>query len=1422
MPAYSSTFILGILILLYLSTFVLFALLRITTGISIQRVGYFSLRRIAYTPKDGIKVEIRSLGLLLHRPTFAQPTWLSLVLEELQVTVDLNILGGHEAGTRAGCEVRATDTDGDVDRLFAGHASHESGRSRLCPEARRSRMWERLTDVKERLKRVHRKIHWLRMLDVVATNFTCTMVDIGNIQIGSFTMAVDTRRKLIERTRLFLHHHQLPAKNQRPAEWILTVRSAFFKPEGKESIEILDQCSLNIHGILHQDLNGLRDTTIAIKFGRVHLPYDDLMTCMKRFRYRRRVYEGDDDLSVQEEITLTEVMEELNSPRTREDNIMQTVNDSKEFVGSILRGIKEVQFAVTFLRMSKEIHGIQPSGIPLYVNLSMKEIAMDLHRLNPKSPAHRMYFSSADISHEALFAAIGLSIDLDDEHELPERLAHIPMTTATVKTTLPSKTFQGSEEKSLAERNANILFANVVVTSPSVDLDPKHLPLVLALVRSNSEAQQASSHRNHHLISRLLPKATVKLSVHEPVIRVTLPPMEGENEDPDDYDLLISSNSSIAMDVESFHSAVGELHYSLVCNFRVLSHQFYYQTALGSRYDLLMTETLDLKVQVSANPAICVVASGNIQTFSVHMVRPEISEGVHQIVRQLQSNVQAQKATIQPAHRGKNLLREMPIWLLEVDLRGSNFSVELAGVDKEVSSKARGVALQLESWSAEYRQRKREQPQRQPSRPRTPSRTLKPADALREIHQPSAGRRKQQSLTDGRRLAVHIHELEGFVVDSVDTWESQPFLSIPRCEIAISTSSDGQGPIFHVHAFFKTIFIEYNLYRYYAIGVGATMLTKVFINARNARGNSLGSKRPTSPDRLSPRSIEDRELQHSPMVVEEFVAFDVKASLVQIKTALPSEPQLMLQTYSLDLVQHRWTPRSLKANLIRLFSHAPRIPGVWARIICIKAPRIDLREIRKKAGAELIQERSIDFSADAIRLAVPHQITPHRIFDNIANVIKATQQLQHRFQTGNDDDILGKVPEGPKHVPRLSFRTRSLLLELEDGPFEWKLSMIYRVGLIEQRQRLAREEAFEAKLKRLREMEHRRASTRSGVRSSNPRTMSKSDLSQGFKQEEASQREVHLQAAEKCSKFRYDRHGTCGLSDSAKISVEMAWAKLQKLNAQSWKKRINWAFDFQRNALRDIRGMFWEADELPDGVEESETILEYPKRPALLATMISDLRVVINKPSFPLSEYPEFLHRIGKGMPYDMKYSLLIPMNLQVEMGETRINLRDYPLPLLHIPPLRPTQSPRLPSWSIRTDFIIAEEFRDPESTRQVKVVVVPPEGAASETRQGGLTVDVRRTVSPVKTYSDVHIEVNTGYSTRMAWTTSYQPAIQDAMMVMESFTKPSLDPSDRTGFWDKIRLICHSRVNVVWTDDGDVQFMIKGRPTVRLLQSFR
>ncbi|KAK1768573.1 mitochondrial protein from FMP27-domain-containing protein [Phialemonium atrogriseum] len=1430
MALLNPTFIFGIFVLLYLSSFVAFAVIRILTGVSIQRIGYFSLRRLAYTPRDGFKIEIRGLGLNVHRPTFAQPTWLSIVVSELAVTVDMAELGriqgsGDGAGDSADGEECDDPGNSETKPKAAPDATKIPSIRRDNSAAPRSETWNHLMRVKDRIKRLHRKVNWLRMVDVVATNSTVKVVGVGNVQFGSFTIAVDTRRKMVDRVRFFLQGRAgKKQREEQQAEWIMSLRSVLFTAVGKESLEVLDTASLNVHGFLYKALDGLRDAAISLKLGRVHIPYDDILQSLNRYEALRTTTDkpslgGDDS-----EVTVEKVIRELDAPGSSDNDFVQTVSDSKEFVSSILRGIREVQLAITFIGFAKKIDAIQTSGPPVMLNASMKEVVVDLHRLDPKSPAHRMYFPSKDIAHEALAAALSISIGVDEGHGKPERLVYIPMATTTVKTTLPSKTVELADDISPEERNANILFANSVVTSPSVDLDPRHLPLLLAMLRAKPAAPKAQHRQHHMLISRLLPKASIKFSMHEPVLRISLPPVQ-KSQDPDDFDLIISSISSVSLDLESSHSDVEELHYSLASTMRLQAHQLYYQTSVGNRYDLLETESFELKLNLSASPDVHVVATGNLQTFSIKMVRPEVIDGLRQIVRQLRLDVESDKRATSKSAKHSNFLRGMPAWLLHFQIQASDFSLEVAGVDEEISRDTRGVAIQLESWSAEYRAQKLDGLQRRLSRRRTNSWTsINPdIELLRTV--PMSPRKKYSGAGDGRRVAFHVRGLEAFVVESAEKWELEPFVNIPRFEVAFSTLSDAQGPVFHIHSHVRTLLLQYSLYRHYAIGVAMVVLQKAFMRtsrdtaaARATRSmplqkplvEYLGVPTEAVPD--FPLGGQDSTQSRSP---QELIAVDFKAALVQIKADMPADPPLMIQIYGIEAGRHRWSSPFVQSKLIRLYAEAPRMRKVWARMISIKNGRMDYRESRRKTSTgSLYEERMFDVVADAIRVAVPHEMIVYKITDNFINVFKSVMQLHHRFKTGTNEYILDKAPEPPKKVPKVSLRTRTLLFELEDGAFEWKLGMIYRAGRVEQMQRQAREEAFRVKVKKIHEEEARKESSRFRARSAMHRGRTRTSTGMHQRSSSADGRtRASIDEHPRGRAPRYDPEGGCtGMSGKAHVSIAEARHNINVHNAQSWKKRIDRHFLMAKNGMKDLRGLFWGRDEIPDDLDDSENILEIPQRPALMSALIMELHVMIDKPSFPMKELPDFLHKVGKGMPRDMQYSLLVPMNVQIDMGEARVSLRDYPLPLMHVPSIKAGQSSRLPALSMRTDFVIAEEFRGVESTRRIKVNIIPPRspcpGAPNE---GSFAIDVRRTIGPVKSYSDMTIDINTAHPTRITWGPSYQPAIQDMMMVIESFTKPQLDPSDNVGFWDKIRLNFHSRVRVAWRDGGDVHLALKG-----------
>lgn len=1421
MALLNPSFIFGVFVLLYLSSFVLFAIVRILTGVSIQRVGYFSLRRLAYVLKDGIKIEVRGLGLNVHRPTFAQPTWLSVVVSELVVTIDI----AEFEASRAANASAAQDPDDpalykkDQDATASLKVPKTPLVRRQTATVQRSETWKQLTRMKERIKRLHRNVNWLRMVDVVATNSTVNIVDVGNVQFGSVTVAVDTRRKMVDRAR-FWGPRPSKGHGKRQAEWIMTVRSVLFTPIGGESVEILDNSTLNVHGFLYENLDGLREASIALKLGRVHIPLDDIRASAKRLQAHKRETVSTPLPSEPMDEYVDKVMQELDQPGSTDDELMQTVSDSKEFVSSILRGIKEVQFAVSFFGLTKKIEAVKTAGPPVVINASMKEVGIDLHRLDPKSPAHRMYFPSTDIAHEALLAALSISVGLDDGSGSPQRLMYVPMATTTVRTTLPSKTVEISSPGSLEQRNANILFANSVVTSPSVDLDPKHLPLLLAMLRPRpARGRSPPPQQRHLLISRLLPKANIKFSMHEPVLRISLPPVK-EGADPDDFDLIISSISSVSLDAESFHSTVEELHYSLASNLRVQSHNLYYQTSSGDRFDLVETESFDLKVNLSATPDVQVLATGNLQTFSIRLVRPEITDGLRQIVRHLKLKVEPDKRGFSRSQKESNFLRGMPSWLLHFQLQASEFNAEIAGVDESISSDSRGVSLSLESWTAEYRAQRLDGLPRRPARKRASSRVSVSLDPEILKNLPASPKKKHLNHGDGRRIAFHVRGLEAFVVESADRWEADPFVSIPRFEVALSTLSDHQGPVFHVHSHVRTLLVQYSLYRHYAIGVAVSVFRKAFLHEvrdapepstpqtpKTPRHQSTGSQYLAPPTPDCPFQSDDDAKPGS-----ELITVDFKATFVQIKADMPANPPMMLQIHALEAGRHRWSPPFFHTRLIRLYAEPPRMQGVWAKIISVKNGRLDYRESRRKvSGGSYHDEKMYDIVTDAVRGAIPHELIVNKVSDNITNVIKAVKQLHHRFKTGTNEYILDKGPEEPKNVPKVSVKCKSLLFELEDGAFEWKLGMIYRAGRIEQMQRLAREEAFKVKVKKIHEEARKETSVR--ARSTGVRGRSANSRASWTRSQSADERRPsssHERDRDRAP--RYDPEGGCGISGHALVSIADARARLNEHNSRSWRARIDRFYTMARNGMKDIRSTFWGTGHVPDDFDDGEDILQTPERPALMSALVHDLHFTIDKPSFPMKQLPDFLHKVGKGMPRDMKYSLLVPMNVQINMGEARITLRDYPLPLIHVPCLKVGQSSRLPALSLRTDFVIAEEFRGIESTRQVLVNVIPPKPSdAGGPPEGGFAIAVRRTIGPIKSYSDINVDINTSLPTRITWGPSYQPAIQDMMMVIESFTKPQMDPSERVGFWDKIRLNFHSRVRIAWKGDGDVHFCLKG-----------
>jgi len=844
------------------------------------------------------------------------------VITELYVKVDLKALGENTG-----------KANGLFEKAAGGSfsASHSRSASRDADEdgEAHGKLWRKLTDIKEKIKKLHSKIHWIKKVDLVVTSITLDVTGVGTVQVERVLLNVDTRSKTVDRSRLF-QHHNTKADGQTPAEWRLLVRSLLLTPEGRDSTEVLDYATISIHGMLSNKLQGLRDASIALKLGRVNVPHDDVLHAKKSAELLRGTYGQPQGESTSSSVSVVEALETLDDPESKDDRIVQKVSDSRAFVASILRGIQEVQFAAGFFGLSRKLEVKTESGRDIWFNLAMKEVGLDVLRLDQKSPAHRMYFSSKDVAHQALLTAISISAGIDDGHEHPERMVYIPMITATVRTTLPSRTIHHTIDTDARERNRNMLYANFVCTSPSVDLDPKHLPFVQELLNQQGANQSTKGHNaatRHRLISQLLPKAYVKLSVQEPVIRISLPPMDKANAAEDEYDLLISSVTSVSIELESSHAAEEADHYNLGLHYRHVRHHLYYQTFAGDVHDLLHSDTVEVQVDVNAIPDPSVTVNAKFQTFTIFLTRPDICEGVRQIVKQLRKNVIARLDTT-PKVR-PSFLRTTPAWLEHVHIDGADFGLEIAGVDDKISTDTRGFALQLETWSTEYKAQ-RDGPRERLARRHSLSRAKPLTEKSSRSSSPHRGR--PQTHADGRRLTVHFQSLVGLILDSAHAAEPESFISVPRFEIACSTTTDNHGPVFHINSHARNVLVQYSLYYHFAMGVAAMVIRKTFLD-HEKEAPRRGSKTPTRPKTLK---VPSELATDEDIALHEVTTIDFKSDLVQLKARMPADPPMMIQIFGLDAGRHRFGAPFARSRLARMYVRTPQIQQSWSRVVSIK------------------------------------------------------------------------------------------------------------------------------------------------------------------------------------------------------------------------------------------------------------------------------------------------------------------------------------------------------------------------------------------------------------------------------------------------------------------------------------------------------
>lgn len=385
---------------------------------------------------------------------------------------------------------------------------------------------------------------------------------------------------------------------------------------------------------------------------------------------------------------------------------------------------------------------------------------------------------------------------------------------------------------------------------------------------------------------------------------------------------------------------------------------------------------------------------------------------------------------------------------------------------------------------------------------------------------------------------------------------------------------------------------------------------------------------------------------------------------------------------------------------------------------------------------------AIKVIGDSGRLRIPFDFVLADLILDINLTIKSVKHLLRMVAMGEFQDPPPPPAEDAKRIPNITIELGRLIVEAADEPLESRLGLIWRAGFEAARVRQEREDGFEAKV----------ATIVLPKPSSSPSSSRHAD-----------------------SDFQFSSKHTVSITDARN--------RLNQVHAVSWKATFHQSQQRQsgherahvQSPVGDLR--------IPE-IEDANivTINDVPPIPPLVRLSFDQLSLSISPPSFPYDAIPDFLHEAGQGLPRDTQYSLLVPLHVHFTVSSLRLGFREYPLPLLHIPPpSKDSQS----ALDFDSDIVVAEEMGTDQSVEWVPCEIVKAHSGIHGAAQ--LVVQIPKTIMPVKSYARPTIRVMTDRVTDFSWGVSYGAATQDLMRVIDTLSHAPRDPSPAIGFWDKV-----------------------------------
>lgn len=1316
-----------VVLVFLLGSFVLLRIVERLTKVTIGRFGYLSLKYVRLPAPEGIDVYLGSTAIRFHRPSIAKPTWVSLVIQNSVVTIDLE---KYRVAKRKASTVEENSSVEENSTVQDKHGD------------------DRIRKLAERVRTVtsHGISRWVQF---VLLDTTVNVKDAGTIQLGLMSTRIAHRSKhgnrrlddsnLEDDISAILKQEPL---NKRGIELIAYFSGLRFQLQGESPFEVMDNAIFNVWS----DFGGqyvFHDVGLSGKFGKVALVVEDMVKFMQRLPIAHAQSNTLEDSKQDSPI----------SKKSLQSKLLR--------LSAILDIITETQIHFGFLKVSNLVDDVTPGGKPVTITATSKDIVIDLNRLSDQSPDFRMLFEPGAVAHQGLVSAISATLEIETQKRKAQ-IFTIPMITFASKTSSIGYFLRDRpSEYTGIERNHNVTNLNTVITSPSIDIHSDQIATLVALLHSRLQTSRTDNKESEPIDKLSLPKVNFSFSIHDPCVRVVLDDTEHTTLPP----MIIGRLSSISIDALA---VLDHDNYTLNSSSRMVSGRLYYHSPRNEEFPIMHTDDASLEFLCFMLPLSQGRTSVVINGLVMELSKPEIVDCLRRISDSLQTPQILPAKLMSPRKHNlhKPPLERLPKWLVVSTLKMRNFAILVSGVDAEVAPDTRGLKISMEElWlcSSIAEQHTSDFLNEEGCPPKL-NRLLQ--DSIASIPD-------QEDKQLERHALIHLANLRAYTVDSGSVINrNEPLILLSSAAATLHQSVKHEQRSHHATVRIADILLGFSLFKVYAISQALQVLRNAFARKHSRTARDIQTAELVEADQSAPT--------YGP------TTFDGKIPLVRLKLRLPLDEVQMLDLDHLHISKRTSTDPAVSLRYARLYTDSPAYPGQWDRILSVRDIHVSRETHTEKVDGHVIASRSLVVRSDALRIRIPNQFVFYQMLEGVINSAKTFAQIVHRFVTQTNDYIIAQHPKIPKALPRIRIKSRIMAVELEDDPFESRLGLIFRVGSSEQSMREARESAFDRKVFQLRQEQDQALNPRHSINENGSIRVP----------------QLHDEQTRESS----DSKTT---TTSSKDDYTLERMKLLEHSSRAWIRRVQYALAFRHERMKELRLASWGKDELPQTAGRPEIIVDLPNRPPLFSVTFNGVDILLDKPSFPMKDLPDFVYRVGRGMPKSTQYGLVVPISLNWKMDEARVQIRDYPLPLLHVPPLHASQKSSIHAWQYTTDLVIGEEFPEPEAIRHVEVCVIP----ADTGRLGSpaFNVEVQRTATSVKTYAEMNVDLNSSLPTRVHWGTSMQPAISDIARIFETLSKPQQDPSPKLGFWDKIGLVMHTSVKLNWKRDGDMHVTIKG-----------